>query len=43
MDSWSEHEGEYRLRKARFELIGKIIGALFAVIVYTVLKLLGVF
>lgn len=34
---------EYRQYKARFELIGEILGALLSVIVYAVLKLLGVF
>lgn len=35
-----EYDGGY---KARYELIGEIIGALFSVIVYAVLKLLDVF
>lgn len=29
--------------KAKYELIGEIFGALFSVIVYSILKLLGVF
>lgn len=51
MDSWSEHEAERRMHEARRELVVKVLGALFALVirvavivlvVYAVLKLVGV-